>query len=239
MLPLIPTGNPSVNENRKPNYQTGNQTILKEVIKMNTDTNTPANNLTGKWVMDPSNSNVTFSVRHLISKVKGSFGEFKGEADVLEDISASTVYGVVDVSTINTEDEERDAHLRSPEFFDVGAYPKMTFKTNKWNKTEASDEITLEGELTIRDVTRPVTFVGEFGKVRVDSSGETRAELKLVAKIDRTEWGITWDSNLDGIAIGEEVKITIEAQAVRTDLQPDAVEVPDEPDDDDDSLVFV
>jgi polyisoprenoid-binding protein YceI len=190
------------------------------------------NAIVGKWVIDPSNSNVTFSVRHLVSKVTGSFGEFKGEADVLEDISNSTVYGVADVTTITTDDEDRDARLRSPEFFDVGNHPTITFKTNRWNESEASDEITLEGELTIRDVTQPVTFVGEFGSVQVDEvTGQTRADLKLTAEINRTDWGLSWNSSLDkgGLVLGEEVTIVVDAQAVRTDPEPDEVVVPDEP----------
>lgn len=192
------------------------------------------NTLVGKWVMDPSNSNVIFSVRHLVSKVKGSFGEFRGEANVLDDISDSTVHGVVDVTTITTDNEERDAHLRSPEFFDVGTYPTITFKTHRWNTSEASEEVTLEGELTIRDVTRPVTFVGEFGSVQVDEvTGQTRADLKLVAEINRTDWGLSWNSSLDkgGLVLGEEVTIVVEAQAVRTDPDPEESEVLTDPDD--------
>jgi polyisoprenoid-binding protein YceI len=193
--------------------------------------NNSINTLTGTWVMDPANSNVTFSVRHLVSKVEGSFGEFKGEADIHEDISDSTVYGSVDVTTINTNDEERDAHLRSPEFFDIENHPTMTFRTNRWHKSEASDEITLEGELTIRDVTRPVVFTGEFDTIRLDDNGDSRADLRLVAKIDRTDWGLSWNSTLDkgGLVLGEEVTIVIDAQAVRTDSAPDREEVPSEP----------
>lgn len=199
---------------------------------MNNTLNTP-NHLTGTWVMDPANSNVTFSVRHLVSKVEGTFGEFKGEADVHEDISNSTVYGSVDVTTINTDDEERDAHLRSPEFFDTERYPKMTFRTNSWHKSEeVADEIILEGELTIRDVTRPVVFKGGFGAIRAEGNGSSRADLKLEAKIDRTEWGLSWNSSLDkgGLVLGEEVTIVVDAQAVRTDSSPDREEVASEPD---------
>lgn len=193
------------------------------------------NTIVGKWVMDPTKSNVTFSVRHLVSKVKGSFGEFKGEANVLDNIADSTVYGAVDVTTITTENEERDAHLRSPEFFDVGTYPTITFKTHRWNASEVSEEVTLEGELTIRDVTRPVTFVGEFGSVQVNEvTGQTRADLKLTAEIDRTDWNLTWNNSLDkgGVVLGEEVTIVVEAQAVRTDPEPEAKEVATESEDD-------
>jgi polyisoprenoid-binding protein YceI len=191
------------------------------------------NNLVGKWVIDPSNSNVTFSVRYLISKVKGSFGDFKGEADIHEDISDSTVYGIVDVSTITTHDEERDAQVRSPEFFDVGNYPTITFKTNRWNKSEASDEIVLEGELTIKEATRPVTFTGKFHEVELDADGNSRAALTLTTTIDRTEWGLKWDSvaEAQGLVLGNDVTIDIDAQAVLTDPEPDDELVPTEPGD--------
>lgn len=190
------------------------------------------NNIVGKWVMDPTKSNVTFSVRHLVSKVHGSFGEFKGSADVLENISDSTVIGVVDVTTITTDNEDRDAHLRSPEFFDVDRYPTITFKTHRWNVSEASEEITLEGELTIREVVRPVTFVGKFGSVQVDEvTGRTRADLKLSAEINRTDWGLSWSSSLDkgGLVLGEEVTIVVDAQAVLTDPEPEVRDSPTEP----------
>jgi polyisoprenoid-binding protein YceI len=199
---------------------------LKEVFNMNS--------IVGKWAIDPSNSDVTFSVRYLLTKVKGSFGQVEGEANVLDDISASTVYGVVDVTTISTDDEDRDAHIRSPEFFDVGNYPTITFRTNRWDKSEASDEIVLEGELTIKDVTRPVTFTGEFGGVHVDEHGNDRAELKLTTEIDRSEWGLKWDGAAEagGVVLGDNVTIVVEAQAVRTDREPDdeaVIAEPDEP----------
>lgn len=191
-----------------------------------------SNNLVGTWVIDPSNSSVTFSVRYLLSKVEGSFGEFKGEANVHEDISNSTVAGTVDVTTITTNDEERDAQVRSPEFFDVGNYPTITFKTNRWNTSEAGDEIVLEGELTIKDSTRPVTFTGDFGNVEVDDVGGSTASLKLTTKIDRSEWGLKWDSAADagGVVLGDDVTIVIDAKAVLTDPEPDYELVPKDPD---------
>lgn len=189
------------------------------------------NSIVGKWLIDPTNSKVTFSVRHLLSKVTGSFGEFSGEADVLDNISNSTVSGVVDVRTITTDDEDRDAHIRSPEFFDVENYPTITFKTNSWNKSEVSNEIVLEGELTIKDVTQPVTFTGEFGHIEVGDFGSDRAELKLTTKIDRKDWNLKWDGAAEagGIVLGDDVSIVIDAKAIRTDPEPDEEDVPDEP----------
>lgn len=177
------------------------------------------NEITGKWVMDPAESNVTFAVRYLVSKIVGSFGQFEGEANVHDDIAASTVAGTVDVTTINTGDEERDAQIRSTDFFDVVHYPAMRFKTHEWNKSEVSDEITLEGELTIKDVAHPVTLTGRFGKVETDDEGVTTARLELETTIDRKDWGLVWDSPADkgGVILGDEVTIVIDAKAVRVD----------------------
>lgn len=173
--------------------------------------------LVGKWVMDPTHSTVSFSVRHLmISKVKGSFGVFKGEADISENTSDSTITGIVDVTTINTEDEARDGHLRSADFFDVENHPTMSFITTKFESINENKEFTLTGELTIKDVTRPVTFKGEFGGVAADGYGNTKAGLELTTKINRTDWGLTWNSALEtgGVLVGEEVTIVIDAQGV-------------------------
>ena len=183
------------------------------------------NSITGKWVIDPSHTNVTFSVRHLmISKVKGSFGAFSGEANIRENITESAVVGIVDVSTINTSDEARDGHLRSADFFDVENFPTMTFKTNKWDMQEGASDFVLTGELTIKDVTHPVSFVGEFGGIQADGYGNTKAGLELTTKINRTDFGLTWNSTLEtgGLLVGEEVTIVIDAQAVlvKEELEP-------------------
>lgn len=174
------------------------------------------NTIVGKWVIDPAHSAVTFSVRHLmISRVKGSFGSFTGEADIREGHAGSTIAGTVDVTTINTEDEGRDGHLRSADFFDTENYPTMSFVTTNWEGLEDKD-FTLTGELTIKDVTKPVTFKGEFGGVQPDGYGNTKAGLELTTKINRTDFGLTWNSALEtgGVLVGEEVTIVIDAQAV-------------------------
>lgn len=180
---------------------------------------TGTNNITGKWVMDPSKSKVTFSVSHLlVSKVEGSFGEFRGEANVQEDVTKSTVVGTVDVTTITTDNKERDAHIRSSELFDVENYPTITFKTDRWDRTEASDEILISGELTIKDVTRPVVFTGKFDALPgEEGQSVSTADLHLSTKIDRKDWNLQWDSALDkgGIVAGDEISIYIESRAVR------------------------
>lgn len=170
--------------------------------------------------MDPAHSTVSFSVRHLmISKVKGSFGDFRGQADIRENPADSTITGIVDVTTINTDDAGRDAHLRSADFFDVENHPTMSFTTTKFESIDENKNFTLTGELTIKGITHPVTFKGEFGGVAADGYGNTKAGLELTAKINRTDWDLNWNSALEtgGVLVGEEVTIVIDAQGVLQD----------------------
>lgn len=172
---------------------------------------------TNTWIIDPAHSSVTFSVKHLmISKVRGSFGEFTGQAEVGEDLSGKRLVGTVNVTTIDTKDANRDAHLRSADFFDVENYPVMTLEAENWAIPSDNKEFTLEGNLTIKGVTHPVTFKGEFGGVVVDGYGKTKAAAELTATINRTDWGLSWNSALEtgGVLVGEDVTIHIDAQAV-------------------------
>lgn len=200
------------------------KTPSKGVLTMN-------NNIAGEWVMNPEHSDITFSVRYLTKRVEGSFGEFSGEAHVKDDVAQSTVTGKVDVATLTTGDMERDTRIRSSEFFDVENYPTVTFRTHSWNKSEASEQLVLEGELTIKDVTHPVTFTGEFNAVELDSDGVETADLELTTKIDRTNWGLKWDSPADtgGIVLGEEVTIVVKSKAHRVEPESEFVPLSPEP----------
>jgi polyisoprenoid-binding protein YceI len=172
---------------------------------------------TGTWIIDGTHSTVGFTVRHLmISKVRGAFGAFTGTAVVADDFADTRIEGSVDVSTVSTNEENRDNHLRSADFFDVEKYPEMKFTTTYIETTKDEDEFLLHGELTIRDVTKPATFKAEFGGVTVDGYGQTKAALEANTTINRTEFGLTWNSTLEtgGVLVSEEVKISIEAQAV-------------------------
>ena len=183
---------------------------------MDMDNNLSAENSVSKWVLDPSHSSVTFSVRHLmISKVKGQFTRFTGEAEIREGGRGKLV-GIVDVSSITTNDIERDTHLLSEDFFNVEKYPTMVFEVDEWEAPKETEEVVLHGDLTIRDVTKPVTFKGELGGVVVDGYGNTKAAVELTATINRGDWGLNWNSPLEtgGVLVGDEVTISIDAQAV-------------------------
>jgi polyisoprenoid-binding protein YceI len=171
----------------------------------------------GTWVIDPTHSDVSFVVRHLmISKVRGSFGAFSGELISGTEITDSKLTAKIDVSTITTNEEGRDGHLRSPEFFDTEKYPEISFVSTSVESGKRSDEFLIHGDLTIRDITKPITFAADFGGVAVDGYGQTKVAGELTTTINRTEFGLTWNSTLEtgGVLVSEDVKISVDVQAV-------------------------
>ncbi|GAA1082179.1 YceI family protein [Tsukamurella spumae] len=169
----------------------------------------------GTYVVDPVHSSVEFSVRHLmVSKVKGRFDEFSGTITVSEDGTASLA-AEVDVTTVNTRNAQRDAHIRTADFFDAENYPKATF-TSTGVAAKGSDYV-LSGELTLRGVTKPVQFDLEFlGTNPGMGQGEVAAfEAKTV--ITRQDFGITIDMPLEtgGSVIGDKITLTLDIEAVR------------------------
>ena len=175
-------------------------------------------------MIDPTHSNLSFSVRHLmISKVRGSFGKFAGEAKT-DGLNCVHLTGIVDTTSISTNDETRDGHLKSADFFDVENYPTMTLTAKEFT-VSADSTFTVEADLTIKDVTRPVTLRGEFGGIVQDPYGKTKAAMELTGKINRTDWGLNWNSPLEtgGVLIGEEITIHADIQAVLVDTEEGAV----------------
>ena len=169
---------------------------------------------TGTWVIDPSHSSVEFVAKHLVvSKVRGRFTSFSGVVEVAEPIENSNVEVSIDTASISTNDEQRDGHLVSGDFLDVDTFPTMTFKVAGGARRDGSDWL-LPGELTIRDVTRPVDLkVEALGSV-TDPWGNTKAGFAATAEIDREEFGITWNQALEagGVLVGKTVKIEIDVQ---------------------------
>lgn len=170
------------------------------------------------WTVDPAHAEVGFSVRHLmISTVRGRFGAVNGTVTLDEaNPSASKVDVTIDVTSIDTRQEQRDAHLRSPDFFDVENFPTMHFVSKKvvGNVTE---EFKLIGDLTIRGVTKEVTLdVTAEGRGK-DPWGNERAGFSAKGKITRSEFGLTWNQMLEagGVAVSDEVKLAIDAEVVR------------------------
>jgi polyisoprenoid-binding protein YceI len=184
---------------------------------MATTVSSPASTIT--WKLDPAHSSAEFKVKHMmISHVKGSFSGLSGTLiEDKNDAAKSTVEATIDINTINTGDAQRDAHLKSADFFDQGQYPVMTFKSTSVEK-HGEGEYRVTGDFTLRDVTKPVTFTVEGpsapGK---DPWGNTRIGLSATAKINRKDFGLGWNATLEtgGILVGEDVHITIEAQFIQ------------------------
>ena len=180
-------------------------------------TATPASTIT--WKLDPAHSNAEFKVKHMmISNVKGSFSGLSGT--LIEDTAeptASRVEASIDIGTVSTGDEQRDAHLKSADFFHQEEHPVMTFQSTKVEK-KGDEEYAVTGDLTLHGVTRQVTFAVEGpsapGK---DPWGNTRIGLSAKTKINRKEFGLSWNAALEtgGILVGEDVQIELDAQFLK------------------------
>jgi polyisoprenoid-binding protein YceI len=170
---------------------------------------------TGGWNIDPAHSEVTFSIRHLMSKVRGSFTDFSGGVDVAEDVFASTATAEIKVASVDTRHADRDAHLRSAEILDVENHPIMTFATTGVRAEDGA--YLVDGELTIRGVTRPVTLEAEFNGVGEDPWGGTRAGFTAATSINRKDFGLEFNVPMQGdrVLLGDKVDIQLEIQAVR------------------------
>jgi polyisoprenoid-binding protein YceI len=177
----------------------------------------------GTWLVDGSHTNVGFTVRHLmVSKVRGRFGSFNGVVTIADNPLESSVEATVDTTSITTNDEGRDQHLRSADFFDVDAHPSMTLRSTR---VEArGGDYLLHADLTVRSITRPVVFELEFDGVEADPWGGTRAGFTATTEISRKEFGLEWNAALEtgGVVVGDKVKIEIEAELIRQDapVQP-------------------
>lgn len=167
----------------------------------------------GTWVLDATHSEITFSVRHLaISKVKGSFEKFDLTVVTTGDPMDTTVTASIDVASVNTRQKDRDAHLRTNDFFAIDEYPTIDFSSTSIEFD--GDETKINGDLTLRGVTKPVTFTGEFGGIIVNGYGQTVAGASFTTKIDRLDYGVKWNAAVEagGLTLGNEVTITIDAQ---------------------------
>ena len=167
----------------------------------------------GTWVLDPSHSEVTFSVRHMmISKVRGTFGMKSATIVAPENPLEATVEASVDVTSVDTKDEGRDQHLRSAEFFDVETYPTMDFRSTGVRLEDG--DFLVDGDLTIRGITKPATFSLDFGGFGTDPWGNYKAGATAKTVVNREDFGLTWNAALEtgGVLVGKDVKITLDLQ---------------------------
>ncbi|MVA77679.1 polyisoprenoid-binding protein [Auraticoccus sp. F435] len=171
---------------------------------------------TGTWQIDPAHSEVAFTVRHLMSKVRGTFDEFSGTVTTQgEDPTAASVTATVQMASVNTRNAQRDGHLRSADLFDADTNATMTFTST--SITGSGDRYQIAGDLTIHGVTKSVVLDAEFLGVDVDAYGATRLGAEATTSISRKEFGIDFNVPLEGekLLIGDKVDITLTIQAVR------------------------
>lgn len=171
----------------------------------------------GNWVIDPTHSSVGFSVRHLmISKVKGTFDSFDATFTTGENPLDTKVSAVAQVVSINTNEENRDGHLRTNDFFDAEKYPTITFVSTGVKEKDAQEgEYIVTGDLTIKGITKSVDFDFELGGFATDPYGNYKVAASAEAEINREDFGLTWNAALEtgGVLVGDKVKITLDFQA--------------------------
>jgi polyisoprenoid-binding protein YceI len=187
-----------------------------------TQTATPTRNVAGvelpargDWKIDPAHSTVEFVGRHLmVSKVRGRFTDVDGVIHVAEVPSDSSIEATINTASLDSRDPQRDAHLRSDEMFDIERYPTMTFRSTKVEG--GGHEWKVTGDLTIRDVTRPVVLDVEYTGVVSDPWGGQRAGFSATAEVDREDWGINWNVALEagGWLVSKKIRLEIEIEAI-------------------------
>jgi polyisoprenoid-binding protein YceI len=173
---------------------------------------------TVKWLSDPAHSEIQFKVKHLmISTVTGYFKTFKLEVETENDdfTSASRIEFTADIQSINTNNEQRDTHLKSADFFESEQYAQLTFKGKKYEK--AGDDFKVHGDLTIKGTTKPITVNVEFGGIVVDPYGQTKAGFTADTKISRKEFGLTWNAVTEAgqVVVSDEIRVHCEIQLVK------------------------
>lgn len=171
----------------------------------------------GTWTIDPDHTRIGFVARHLMaSKVRGTFGSFAGSIDIAEDLTDSKVDVSIDTASVNTNAEDRDNHLRSEDFFEVEQFPTMRFESTEI-KDLGDGKFEVTGDLTIKDVTKPVTLDTTYLGIVPDPWGNAKAMLEATTKINREDWGLTWNAALEtgGVLVSKEITIELEVQAAK------------------------
>ncbi len=171
-----------------------------------------------KWVLDPTHSELGFKIRHLmISNVSGAFKNFQAEVETEgTDFSSARIALTAEMTSISTNNEQRDVHLRNADFFEVEKYPELVFKSTRVETTD-SDSFDLYGELTLKGITKPIKLSIEYNGLTKDPWGGERAGFLVTGKIKRSDWGINFNAALEtgGVVLSEEVKINSEIQLVK------------------------
>ena len=172
---------------------------------------------TGTYSVDPSHSRVEFAVKHLgIATVKGSFGSFEGKLEIDGDLSSARAYGTVDAASLDTGDDKRDAHLRSPDFFETERHSQLSFRSTAIRPLD-EDRFEIVGDLTIRGVTREIVLQAEIQGVETDPWGNERVALEVRGELNRGDFGLTWNQVLGSgnLLVSDKVKLALDISAVK------------------------
>lgn len=168
-----------------------------------------------KWTIDPTHSEVGFKVKHMMfTNVKGLFNDYSANIDFNDDLKNANLQFEAKINSIFTNNADRDNHLKSADFFDAEQYPTLNFKSTNIQGNGSEYEIT--GDLTIKGITKPVTLNAEFSGLMTDPWGNTKVGLNLDGKINRKDFGLTYNAALEtgGVLVGEDVKLNAEIQLV-------------------------
>lgn len=191
-----------------------NSTTTPEQVQSQQQT---SNTETAQWVSDPMHSEIQFKAKHLmITTVTGHFKNFEAKAATQgEDFTTADISFTADINSVDTNNEQRDGHLKSADFFDAENHPQMIFDNGKLEKN--GDDYKLHGDLTIRGTTKPITLDAEFGGIAVDGYGQTKAGFTLNGKVKRKEYGLTWDSITEAgkVVVSDDIKINAEIQMTK------------------------
>ncbi len=182
-------------------------------------TSVPATTATGTYAIDPTHSRIGFVARHaMVTKVRGSFNQFEGAGYFdAEDPSKSRLSLTIQAASIDTRNADRDAHLRSGDFFDMDQYPEITFASTSVDQA-GPDRYSVTGDLTIKGVTRPVTVEFEYTGAATDPFGNDRIGFEGSTTVNRKDWGVNWNAALEagGVLVSEKVTLEFEVSAIRS-----------------------
>jgi polyisoprenoid-binding protein YceI len=172
---------------------------------------------TGTWKIDPGHSNVEFSAKHLgIATVRGKFNEFEGTLEIGDDLASARAYGTVSAASVTTNEDQRDDHLRSEDFFHAEVHPELTFESTAIRPVD-EDSFEIEGELTMRGVTRPITLRADVQGTESDPWGNERVGLEVTGKLNRRDWGMTFNQALGSgnVLVSDRIKLSLDISAVK------------------------
>ena len=174
---------------------------------------------TTQWALDPTHSEIQFKVKHLmITTVTGNFKAFTAQAQTEnDDFSGANISFQADINSLDTNNEQRDGHLKSADFFDAENFAHLSFVSTKFEKLDNEGNYKLAGNLTIKGVTQPVVLDAEFGGTQKDPWGQTKAGFTLNGKINRKNWNLNWNATLEtgGVLVSDEVRILGEIQLTK------------------------